>query len=451
MSTFKPRVFLSTNPAAPVLDGQAGSLISVLDHALTIGKVFSYNGSIFTDNTVEARLDGGTAFPLFPDGDTDDILYLGHSVKFSAAAFDLATLGVGGTYMWEYWNGAWVTLTKTDGTNGLTQDGVMTWTPPADWVTTSVNSVTMYWIRIRCTGAPSTNPTTSSITSTGWLIYFTGTNKRAYRTSPQGGGNRLYLRVDDTGTVDGRVVGYETMSDVDTGTGLFPTQVSGGLFWKKSNTGDATARPWVVIADDRTMYLFTLNGGVANTYAGVMFGDFYSYVPGDSYRTALIGHAVTTNTAAHYRLGLACRGETLMDMFPSVPSGFYLARGYQGVASSIEFAPTSDKSKQSGNSLTGFDGLLTFPNPADGGLYLSPVEMYEQVASTLAHIRGRYRGLWCPLHAITFASDGDTFSGAGALAGRTFRTVKSIIGGDGTSTANSGVGVVETSDTWDTN
>lgn len=63
----------------------------------------------------------------------------------------------------------------------------------------------------------------------GWTKAFSGTNMAAYKQSA--GSNQLYLRVDDTNATDARVVGYETMSDVNTGTGPFPTatQQSGGL------------------------------------------------------------------------------------------------------------------------------------------------------------------------------------------------------------------------------
>jgi hypothetical protein len=46
-------------------------------------------------------------------------------------------------------------------------------------------------------------------------------------------------------------------------------------------------------------------------------------------------------------------------------------------------------------------------------------------------------------HATTAFTDGDTFSGAGAYSGKTFLVIKG--------SASSGLYIVETSDTWDTN
>src|SRR5574337_1914064 len=54
----------------------------------------------------------------------------------------------------------------------------------------------------------------------GWAKPYSGTNLAAYRAAT---GNRFYFRVDDSGTVEARISGYETMSDVNTGTGQFPT------------------------------------------------------------------------------------------------------------------------------------------------------------------------------------------------------------------------------------
>ena len=56
----------------------------------------------------------------------------------------------------------------------------------------------------------------------GWEKRFTGTNKAAYRSlAPESLG--MHLWVNDAGTTTCNVRGFETMSDVDSGTGHFPT------------------------------------------------------------------------------------------------------------------------------------------------------------------------------------------------------------------------------------
>jgi hypothetical protein len=46
------------------------------------------------------------------------------------------------------------------------------------------------------------------------------------------------------------------MSDVNTGTGPFPTaaQVAGGGYWEKSGAAGSTARNWIVVGDERAFY-----------------------------------------------------------------------------------------------------------------------------------------------------------------------------------------------------
>ena len=69
----------------------------------------------------------------------------------------------------------------------------------------------------------------------GWTKPYTGTNVAAFRQGA--GSNGMYLRIDDTSTEAGnrnaRIVGYETMSDVNTGAPQsFPTaaQRAGGEY-----------------------------------------------------------------------------------------------------------------------------------------------------------------------------------------------------------------------------
>src|SRR5262245_61500636 len=129
-----------------------------------------------------------------------------------------------------------------------------------------------------------------SKTAAGWAIAFTGTSKRAYRAAS---GSRLYYRIQDDGPGAGtfkeaRLTGYESMSDIDTGTGPFPTSAQGvgsvAMYpVRKSAAADSTARAWVVIADARTCYVFVFTGDNANNQLAFGFGEFYSLVNSDAY------------------------------------------------------------------------------------------------------------------------------------------------------------------------
>jgi hypothetical protein len=435
----------STDPGAPTLSGTVGALLVVLDEALIIGRLFTTaDDATFTDRSAEARLDGGTAFLLFPTPGTGDRAYFGFSTPFRQLVFDLATPGAGGAYAWEYWDGTgWAALTVTDGTNGFTQDGTVAWTPPADWATNTVNGQTRYWVRVRPTTAPTTNPTCSSVSVTGWLRGFEETNKAAYRQAAKAERLRMFLRVQDDapgagGAKEARLRGFEAMTDVDTGTGAFPTatQLSTGIIARKSATANATARAWVVSADGRTVYVWIATEDTAGYYYVFAFGDIVSYVPGDQYGVIIIGRTTENNSA----LG----GERIGNLDTSgslaVNDGHYVARSYTGVGGSLQVGKHVDAAKARNNHI-GVSGLA-YTNPADGKLWVSPVWIHESAQPT---VRGYMRGFFCPLHSATNFSDGDTFSGSGPLAGKSFRIMKSI----SSSAATPGCAVLETSDTWD--
>jgi hypothetical protein len=107
----------------------------------------------------------GEALPyaLLPNvPQANDAVYFGidttttNSGPFSSLVFDLSVAGAGYTAIWEYWNGAWVALTPRDNTfdaRPLDILGVRSihWIPQSDWVTTTVNAVTGYWVRLRVT------------------------------------------------------------------------------------------------------------------------------------------------------------------------------------------------------------------------------------------------------------------------------------------------------------
>lgn len=448
MSTVAPVLFRSSASGAPALSGEVAKLLDVLDHCLIIGRVFSYNGSSYFDNSVEARTQAGTAFAPLPDGDTNDICYFGSSQKFKHLRFDLDTPGSGGTYVWEYWDGgSWATLTVTDNTSGFTQDGTVVWTAPAGWATTAVNSVTQYWVRVRASAGPSTNPTVYSVTAMGWLRYTSpdpGSNIAVYR---QGAGNQFYVWVRDDGTdTDARNAATRGYEDWPGQVKPFPTVAQGTNYVRKSGTADSTARAWQVLADDRTFYLFVFTEDVAGFCQSYAYGDFYSYVPGDLYRTMCIGKSVIENavvTNDHFAKLLGTNSLSTMR------AGHYIARAHTGLGESVAAGKHSDTAKGAATAATrNWSGLMPTWNGPDGGLYLAPVTLHH--ASTV--VRGHLRGTWVMLHGTSAVAVGDVFSGTGPFAARTFEVVGPMGQPDASpGGTNTGWYIVETSDTWDTN
>lgn len=278
----------------------------------------------------------------------------------------------------------------------------------------------------------------------GWTRAFSGTNKAAYRNHASG--TNFYLRVDDespnatSGAREAVARGYETMSAVDTGVGPFPTiaqlALAAGVVLRKSYTADATARPWIIIADNKTLYMFIKSGDMSgwNAFA---FGDIFSLKTGDAYRAIIAG-----------RNGIASELDDVENLHrvtytAALTAGHWMPRSWSGqYQSAITVGKHGDAAK-SASAATLF-GIVGYPNSADNALMLAPVWVHEDGGSTLT-IRGRMRGFWHFLHPISApVNDGDTFSGSGALSGKTFIVIKP-------SSDGLGVFVIETSDTWETN
>lgn len=282
-----------------------------------------------------------------------------------------------------------------------------------------------------------------SKTAAGWAEAFTGTNKAAYRAAA---GARHYFRLDDNGTGTGGakealIRGFETMTDVDTGTGPFPTAAqsaltASSLIARKSATADATARAWYVIADDRTCYVFVKTGDNASNYLAFAFGEFYSLLPSDAYRSICIGrtseNSATLTADTLDKLQVALSNATL---------GHFCPRGYTQLGTSVNLGKHGDSVKGNGSLFT--VGNVPFPNPPDGGLYLSPIWVHDPTTVPVNNVRGRMRGFWHFLHTAASIADLDTVTGVGDLAGKTFLFLK--LGG------NAGVYTMETSNTWETN
>lgn len=128
--------------------------------ANTFAQGWFYDGSTYSDITSEIGTEGGTEVSLMAD--TDDYAYFGEDATFGGISFtDLHTFGNGYVLVFEYWNGSsWTQLLTTvnnlvDNTNNWASNGKVTFDVPGDWATTSVNSISKYYVRISTTVSPS--------------------------------------------------------------------------------------------------------------------------------------------------------------------------------------------------------------------------------------------------------------------------------------------------------
>ena len=148
-------------------------------------KVFTYNGSSYTDVTLEAQSPAGTSFSIL--GASTHYLYVGNDSKFDMAIFDVDTAGSLGALTWQYYNGsAWTEfipasaryqLDPDDDEGGqydVSEDGAEIF--PAnllsDWATDAINSETKYWVRVS-TASVTTAPTIKRVQMRPYAAYCT--------------------------------------------------------------------------------------------------------------------------------------------------------------------------------------------------------------------------------------------------------------------------------------
>jgi hypothetical protein len=129
------------------------------------------NGGVFTDYTPEAQSSAANDVLLLPAVPVvDDAFYLGFDIPAGMATVDVDQAGAGTwAVTWEYYDGSsWTALSGLDDrTSAFSVLGrnIVTWTVPADWSTTTIVSISAYWVRARVSAFTSltTEPLASLI------------------------------------------------------------------------------------------------------------------------------------------------------------------------------------------------------------------------------------------------------------------------------------------------
>lgn len=348
----------SSMPGAPVLPRTAGALIALLDALLVNGWGLQTASSVVVA--------GGVATATFP---TDHA-----AAKHAVVLVD----GVTGA------------LTALNGEQKVTAvaPNVIKWaTAAADGTATGTITVKM---------APA-----------GFNKPFSGTNLAAYKSAhPAAHGQ--YLRINDTTANYARAVGYENMTAISTGTGLFPSaaQLNGGYYWGKdeepAGTGNA---PYLFASDGRTFYLcvqlsFNYYSGNPRAHQALVFGDLVPESPGGDPFATVIAGGVDTNWA------LEGGGAYVWDyMFPD--NMVAVPRGVSGAGTAVRGATNCDLN---------LGVLPDLPNPITGAIPMGRVLYHDTVTS---FPRASFPGVQfgpCPraeklidAHAILDMPDGRSF------------------------------------------
>ncbi|MBB5204398.1 hypothetical protein HNQ51_001712 [Inhella inkyongensis] len=362
------KIFHNAMPGAPVLSGTAGALIAVLDACLVNGF-----GTGSVDSLV---ISGGVATVTRAAG---------HPFEVGSVALIAGATVSGGSV-----NGEQRVLSVTGASYTFDATGIA--------------------------NQAATGTITHKAAPAGWAKAFSGANLAAYRpTDPAG--TRFYLRVDDTAAQNARVRGFEAMTDVNTGTGPFPTDslIPGGQWWAKSNSGSASPRNWAVVCDGRTMY-YTAEYNSSYPGSSVplgMFGDFEPVRAGDAYRCAIAG-GVSDRSGS----GPGDQSDTL-DWTHGYSSATTAARRAVGVGGATPMVRAGQTllqtTSQSISSGANYVGHLAFPNYADSGVYVSRMALGDDGANLRGYMRGfRY----VPMAAVHSIGHRVRVPGQSALPGR---------------------------------
>lgn len=369
MSLENVKYFDSSMGGAPVLTGQAGSLINVLDACLVNGfntrtvQSLTRSGSVVTATYATAH--GYTVQPV------------GQWIAISGANEP-------------GYNGEWRILS----------------TPSSTTLTFDIGAATP--------ASPATGTITSKVAALGLLRPFGDTTRAAYRLPP--GTTQHYWQVldDNTGTTQrsANCRGYEVMTAIDTGTGLFPTtaqQAGKGQWIYKSGTQNGTSRRWKIIGDGKGFYLFTYPFDTAAEVSSItFFGEFNTFRSGDAFHTAIFaGAGEQTSTSGSASLPLATYAFSVLSQGRATTQAHYAARSYTQIGSAVLIGKFGD-----GATATIGSGGMDYPNAVDNGYHIGAVKVIDGVLE-----RGIWPGLYQPLHSPALV-DGDVVPDLVGLAGR---------------------------------
>jgi len=282
-----------------------------------------------------------------------------------------------------------------------------------------------------------------SKSGSGWTVPYTGTNRAAFK-QPSGSNGR-YLYVDEsTADTYPRMCGYETMTSLTARTNSFPgpfqntTALPGRLSIYKSDQslGNTSPRPWILICNGPFFHFWCNGPGTipvvsGTSTAGMCFGDFPSLVPVDQYNTILIATSAigASTSTALTQLVSGVSNNPLV--------GHYVVRNYTQTGPSYQVAKFSNAALLDGGYMGA--GTMVPPNPADGKIYIAPVQICEQL-SNRGVWRGTLPGIFAPCYnAIGFHNDGDIVTNVDGYPGKIFEAHYMYSGT---------VALLEISDTW---
>jgi len=283
----------------------------------------------------------------------------------------------------------------------------------------TVTSATTFTFAV--TGEPA-SPATGTITCkrapAGFSKAFAGANKAVYRSNDLSSDRRFYRVTDDGTTTAGAseiaVTGWENMTSIDVGDGRFPniTDDANGHYMRKSSSNDATNRPWTIVSDGKTVYMFVeYSGNAANvmgtsTVHTMAFGDTRPLRPTDKYCSFIAG-STSANVTTYVHNGLFSAGSIFST--PTYASSVNVNRDINGVTLGIPHRNVGC----TGSNL-GATAFIRYPNAADNSLIIGPVALaYNEM------LRAYMPGIYDNYHGRVIAN-GDFIDNVRGYEGRKF-------------------------------
>lgn len=364
--------FDSTMLNAPVLSGQVGTLTALLTACLVDG---------FTALTVTSLVVAGNVATVTTSG-----------------AHGLALVGLTGPVV----NIAGAT---PSGLNGRFRVASVTSSTVFTFATEGISNQT------------ATGTMTARRAGLGWSRPFSATNQAVYQPDAAFTSHCLQV-IDDanvTTSAAGRWAkwrGYETMTAVDTGTGLFPTaaQSATGLQVVKSSTSDSTARAWWLVGDAGLFYFGTFwSAPYPDLAEGHAFGQTGSLRAADAFATLISANSAASLTLPTYP---GSSEFSSIGAVTTTQAGRYLARSQNQLGAAVAAGLVRGHEGQSYMGSGGF----AYPYPVNNGLLFSGLGLAE---TSLIRARA-LPGLYYPWHNAPLPH-GAALDSLDGLAGRTLR------------------------------
>lgn len=259
---------------------------------------------------------------------------------------------------------------------------------------------------------------TIKLAPAGWAKSFASSGKAAYRSlDPSASG--CYARIDDSGAGSSsyaNLVGYDSMTDIDTGVNPNPPSSLEALGWRvfKSSSPNSTPCKWIVVADKKRVFILTAyHQSYPNDYAIAGWGDLVSDKQGDAYQFLTFGmqssYGVQTTPSGNNYIVTAGSQYVSIARNYSQSGGSMQCRSY--IPGSIE-------------TTSGGSGNPIGPSVVNGAIYVCPVLIQEGMSSS-APVRGRLPGIYhLPQYVGASYDTKSIITGVDGLVGRSLMGIR---------------------------